>query len=595
MPRDVMSELFLWGYVFCTGYNDDMFAKQIVLSCLVLAAGVPTASGAPSARLVAALPAARAVQVRDVHGLAVRPLDAPGRAATVLIFIARDCPISNSYAPEIKRLRADYALSPIAFYVVYVDGGPAKDVLAHARAHGYDEFALRDPAHTLVRLTGATVTPEAVVFGPDAHVLYEGRIDDRFAAFGRERDLASVRDLRLALDAIRAGRRCRSRAPRPSAATSRPVEAHASASVPGVPAAPPGRGPRRRAVRGTPRRPRRDLGEGRRAPRVPFLRRVPPPRRAGPVLPAGVHGRPEARARMAAGDGEPLHAALAAGAVLPPLRPPSPPVPGPGRPVPAVGRRRDAAREPRRGATPALLRPPLAARQARPGGDAAPAHALPGETDQPLPRLRPAPRPVRRPVAPCHGLPSGQRPGSTPRHAVRRRHRAGPPRWRPRVARSAVAAPGRRPRPERRPAARWSIGSGRWTLCMASASTPARRVRPRFTDPLPARRPNRKHSTHNRLLLAPRPPQLSPSWLALGARTSCCGLTKKPPSPTRTLPVAVRLLRVTPHAHPVCRTLRVSAAPPAGPVLTLLQINDWNADWQDTSTPTRRPCPPAPA
>ena len=106
------------------------------------------------------------MQVRDVHGALVRPLAAPGRAATVLIFIARDCPISNSYAPEIKRLRADYALSPIAIYVVYVDGGSAKDVLAHAKAHGYAAFALRDTAHALVRLTGATVTPEAVVLGP---------------------------------------------------------------------------------------------------------------------------------------------------------------------------------------------------------------------------------------------------------------------------------------------------------------------------------------------------------------------------------------------------------------------------------------------
>ena len=121
--------------------------------------------------IAAALPAARTVQVRDVRGALVRPLDAPGRAATVLIFIARDCPISNSYAPEVKRLRADYALSPIAVYVVYVDGGPAGPVQAHARTHGYDSVALLDPAHRLVRLTGATVTPEAAVLSPDGRLL----------------------------------------------------------------------------------------------------------------------------------------------------------------------------------------------------------------------------------------------------------------------------------------------------------------------------------------------------------------------------------------------------------------------------------------
>ena len=78
--------------------------------------------------------------------------------------------------------------------------------MAHAKAHGYDTFALRDPAHTLVRLTGATVTPEAAVLGPQGRLLYEGRIDDRFADFGRAHDLASVHDLRRALDAIQAGK-----------------------------------------------------------------------------------------------------------------------------------------------------------------------------------------------------------------------------------------------------------------------------------------------------------------------------------------------------------------------------------------------------
>ena len=50
------------------------------------------------------------------------------------------------------------------------------------------------------------MTPEAVVYRPrPAHLLYEGRIDDRFPDFGRERDIATVQDLRRALDALRAG------------------------------------------------------------------------------------------------------------------------------------------------------------------------------------------------------------------------------------------------------------------------------------------------------------------------------------------------------------------------------------------------------
>ncbi len=140
-------------------------------------------------------------------GAIAHPLEAPGRTATVLIFIAQDCPISNAYGAEIARLRADYAASHIAFYVVYTDTGvPAATLRAHARAHGYAPFALFDPAHTLVAATGATVTPEAVALDAHDHICYEGRIDDRYPGFGRVRDVASVSDLRRALDAIRLGR-----------------------------------------------------------------------------------------------------------------------------------------------------------------------------------------------------------------------------------------------------------------------------------------------------------------------------------------------------------------------------------------------------
>ena len=185
-----------------------MCARVLTITSLALTvttAGI-AAPAFPTAHVAAVLPAARTVQVRTVQGIRVRPLDAPGRAATVLIFIACDCPLSNSYAPEIQRLRADYALSPIAFYVVYVGGGTPQEVQAHAKAHGYEAFALRDAAHRLVNLTKATVTPEAAVVGPQGRLLYEGRIDDRFPDFGKARDIADVHDLRRALDAIRAGR-----------------------------------------------------------------------------------------------------------------------------------------------------------------------------------------------------------------------------------------------------------------------------------------------------------------------------------------------------------------------------------------------------
>ena len=130
-----------------------------------------------------------------------------GQKAVVLLFIARDCPISNAYAPEIKRLIARYTPQKVAFYLVYPD--PDTSLAAakqHAKEYGYTCPLVLDPAHRLARKAGATVTPEAAVFAPGGRLLYRGRIDDLYFGFSKRRDHATRHDLRDALDAVLAGR-----------------------------------------------------------------------------------------------------------------------------------------------------------------------------------------------------------------------------------------------------------------------------------------------------------------------------------------------------------------------------------------------------
>ena len=137
-----------------------------------------------------------------------------GKKAVVLLFIARDCPISNSYAPEIKRIIARYTPQKVAFTLVYPD--PDTSLAAarqHAKDYGYTCSLLLDPAHKLVRRAGVTVTPEAAVFAPSGKLLYRGRVDDLYLGFGQRRYAATRHDLRDALDAILSGR------PVPSAKT----------------------------------------------------------------------------------------------------------------------------------------------------------------------------------------------------------------------------------------------------------------------------------------------------------------------------------------------------------------------------------------
>jgi hypothetical protein len=76
----------------------------------------------------------------------------------------------------------------------------------HAQEYQLQPPVLLDPRHELVKLAGATKSPEAAVFSPTGELLYRGRIDDRYVGLGKRRTQATRHDLREALEAILADR-----------------------------------------------------------------------------------------------------------------------------------------------------------------------------------------------------------------------------------------------------------------------------------------------------------------------------------------------------------------------------------------------------
>jgi peroxiredoxin len=152
-------------------------------------------------------PDLRNLIIKDVQGTNHQPLAAAGQKATVFFFVLSDCPIANSYAPEINRIVADYTARGVRSYVVYVEDDLSTTAACqHAQDHDFKFPALLDPGHQLVKFAQVTVSPEVAVLAPDNAVLYRGRIDDRAAAFGKRRMTPSKRDLREALDAILDGK-----------------------------------------------------------------------------------------------------------------------------------------------------------------------------------------------------------------------------------------------------------------------------------------------------------------------------------------------------------------------------------------------------
>ncbi len=131
-------------------------------------------------------------------------LPSPGAKATVLLFVAVDCPISNRYAPEYVRLWDDFSNKGVSFVRVYVDDSVATgDIVQHGKDFGLVSPAILDGKHVLVKQLGITVTPEAAVIGPDGTLCYRGRINDINVEHGLQRDGTKARqDLRVAIDEI---------------------------------------------------------------------------------------------------------------------------------------------------------------------------------------------------------------------------------------------------------------------------------------------------------------------------------------------------------------------------------------------------------
>ena len=185
------------------------------MAMCVAALGVAVAVGAcdrpkPQAIVVPVAHPTGGVELKDVDGVARRPLDVNGASGAVVLFIANDCPISNSYAPEINRICAQYGgegPGKFRFYLVHVDQDfRPEDAKAHAIAYDYTCAVLMDGQRVLCKKLGATVTPEAFVIGEGGAVLYKGRIDDKWVGYMKSRAEPTARDLRAALEAVRTGR-----------------------------------------------------------------------------------------------------------------------------------------------------------------------------------------------------------------------------------------------------------------------------------------------------------------------------------------------------------------------------------------------------
>ena len=140
--------------------------------------------------------------LEDYNGVKHSLTDYTSSKAIVLMFIATQCPVSNSYNGRMVDLQKDYAKKGVEFIGINSNKQEnVEEVKNHAKEHGFTFSILKDYNNRIADELGASVTPEIYVLSSKLELLYHGRIDDS----SREANVTS-QDLRAALDQILAGK-----------------------------------------------------------------------------------------------------------------------------------------------------------------------------------------------------------------------------------------------------------------------------------------------------------------------------------------------------------------------------------------------------
>lgn len=169
--------------------------RPLAVLGVVLASGLFLANGATNASTF-----------EGADGRAHQPFASAARAH-VFVFVRSDCPITNRYAPELRRLSDEFAGRGAEFWLVYPDKAETPEgIRDHVVRYAFPGIALRDPRHELAERSHVKIAPEAAVFDAAGRLAYHGRIDDQWVSPGQARPVARVHDLEDAVSAVLAGR-----------------------------------------------------------------------------------------------------------------------------------------------------------------------------------------------------------------------------------------------------------------------------------------------------------------------------------------------------------------------------------------------------
>ncbi|MFN4258712.1 MAG: redoxin domain-containing protein [Gemmataceae bacterium] len=132
--------------------------------------------------------------------------DHKGKKAVVVVFLSFDCPVSNSYAPVLAELAKTYAVKDVAFMGVCPCEETPAQIARHVQDYALPFPVFADPQLKAADALKAEITPEAFVLDHNFVVRYRGRIDNGYYARLKKNARVTSHDLRDALDDLLAGK-----------------------------------------------------------------------------------------------------------------------------------------------------------------------------------------------------------------------------------------------------------------------------------------------------------------------------------------------------------------------------------------------------
>ena len=120
-------------------------------------------------------------ELRDYRGKAHRLSDFSDQRILVIAFLGTECPLAKLYGPRLEQLRQDYAERGVGFVALNANSQDSiTEIASYARNHELQFPILKDLGNTVADQLGAVRTPEVFVLDQQRVVRYWGRIDDQY-------------------------------------------------------------------------------------------------------------------------------------------------------------------------------------------------------------------------------------------------------------------------------------------------------------------------------------------------------------------------------------------------------------------------------